>query len=194
MEYSGIQWVARQPCSTEDIEMETCLSFIPPHLHSQIFQTFYKGLQVVFRAILETLLAPPAIPLPAVVFRSLTLNDRSAAFYFNKGGSVEYALDCVLHTAKEQSSAYGDGTFEEAWEDDENMGDDYSALPKCANDEDFELARKMLGLDPGIEWGPYELDRDEEMGSDSDNDGEGGEQHAPDMQILLQMLAASRGR
>jgi hypothetical protein len=160
-----VQFVRGEPLSSDDIEMDPALEFIPPHLHSQIFKSFYTGYQAVFRGIAHVLSKPPNLPLPSTVNRPYSL-DPSADFYFRKGGKVEYALACLIHSAEEQS---GDGTFEEMWED-EDMGLD-TGLEVCANDDDFELVRMKLGLDARIGYGPYRVDvGGEEAWIDIDSD------------------------
>jgi hypothetical protein len=62
-----------------------------------------------------------------------------------------------VHTSKEQSNACGDGTFEEAWEDEEHVERKSTGLGGCANDVDLGLVSMKLGLYPRVGWGRIEL-------------------------------------
>jgi hypothetical protein len=174
--------VPRQPISTEDITSTTSLMYIPPELHPAIFKTFYKGYSEVFKGISRAL-ARPSIPTPSVVLFESSVNgggmgyfdSQALHFYLNKGGRVEFALDCITHAAKEQSPL-GDGSFEDLW-DDEDSGSDlgWKEMPTCRNDLEFELVRARLGLDPRRMWGPYRSSFEIGMfggGSDDDMLGE----------------------
>ena len=70
--------------------------------------------------------------------------------YFDRGGKIEYVLDCILHTARECGPRpEGDGTWDEERDEDEK----WEALPKCKNDLAFYIARARLGLEGSM--GPY---------------------------------------
>ena len=150
-----VEFVRGEPLCTDDIELDPALRFIPPNLHGQIFKSFYTGYQAVFRGIARTLSQPPAVPSTVIGPYSL---DPAANFYFRKGGKVEYAFACLMDAAEEQSEVLGDGTFEELWVWEGER--EYVGLGVCANDEDFELVRMRLGLDPKIGWGPYSVGMD----------------------------------
>jgi hypothetical protein len=88
------------------------------------------------------------------------LDFRSVRFYIDKGGRIEYVLDCVTSLAREQSADTGDGTFDEMMAEDLGQGPGgdelpWRGLPRCANDVEFDLVRGMLGLDQTNVWGPY---------------------------------------
>ncbi|KAF8150515.1 hypothetical protein K438DRAFT_1865533 [Mycena galopus ATCC 62051] len=130
--------------------MDSPSMFIPPTLYPSFYLSFYKGYCDVLRAIYVLLTTTDEV-LSADGVRRLVEPNQNTQFFFAKGGRVEYAFDSITHCAQEQSSL-GDGTFLETFGDDE----DWVSLPTCANDLEFKLVRKMIGLDgPGQRWGPY---------------------------------------
>lgn len=149
--------------------MDSPSRFIPPALYPNFYLSFYRGYCDVLRGIyllLETegVLSAERV-LPFIPMES------SSQFYFQKGGRIEYAFDSITRCAEEQSPL-GDDTFAETFEDDEG----WVALPTCANDLEFKLVRRMLGLDipvgmpGGQRWGPYDSDMFGDDGMDLDED------------------------
>jgi hypothetical protein len=72
------------------------------------------------------------------------------------GGSESatlYALDCLVGMTHSMDPPHvasgGDPDLVATWD----------ALPRCANDEDFALARSRLGLAVDTVWGPYTAER-----------------------------------
>ncbi|TCD67051.1 hypothetical protein EIP91_000613 [Steccherinum ochraceum] len=64
--------------------------------------------------------------------------------YFGHGGLVDYALDFVLDSTKEQSPL---GTSEwDTYMEDGIGRQEWAALPICQNDLNFELVRERIGL------------------------------------------------
>ncbi|KAF8181840.1 hypothetical protein BJ912DRAFT_979312, partial [Pholiota molesta] len=80
------------------------------------------------------------MPTPApVLAQGLGGDARNVNFYINKGGRVEYALDAIIHAAKEQS-VLGDGSFDKLWDNPDDTRDGGMVnMPKCANDLAFSL-------------------------------------------------------
>ncbi|KAF9016233.1 hypothetical protein BDZ89DRAFT_409115 [Hymenopellis radicata] len=57
--------------------------------------------------------------------------------FFDQGGKVEYALDGVTVIARYESTDF----------DSSHVADEaFVRLPRCENDYDFALVRKMVGL------------------------------------------------
>ncbi|KAF7791162.1 hypothetical protein EIP86_002173 [Pleurotus ostreatoroseus] len=86
-----------------------------------------------------------------------TLLDRD---YLVHGGLVEYALDAVVHLAKEQCPRpIGDGTFDDdraAPDDPLSRQEAWAALPTCKNDLAWDLVRENMGIgETGPAHGPY---------------------------------------
>ncbi|KAK0190556.1 ankyrin repeat family protein [Armillaria mellea] len=149
--------------------------YLPLELHSSLYKTFYAGYISVFGALYDLLHnsnASESFALDKV--NQVARNDISTKFYFQRGGKVEYALDAISGAALDQSWL-GDGEFHAIFDDDQN----YMALPKCANDLEFQLVRDTLGLTADKPWGPYDSRRNYdpfEMYVDSeDEDGDNSE-------------------
>ncbi|KAF7350969.1 Ankyrin repeat family protein [Mycena sanguinolenta] len=130
------------------IMMDSPSSFIPPALYPNFYLTFYKGYCEVLTAISALLGTTDEVLSVEGVLRFIN-PDQNSQYFFQKGGRIEYAFDSITHCAKEQSSL-GDDTFRETFGDHE----DWVSLPTCANDLEFQLVRKMIGLDGrGQRWG-----------------------------------------
>lgn len=137
---------------------DNAADYLPLHLRpfmfkTFMFKTFYKGYQAIFESIYEYL---PQTDLPLVleVMPALLSHNTDVQFYIRKGGKYAYAMDAVTAVVKERSPL-GDGTFDETWGDENVMGTDYTGLPRCDNDLEFDLVRRMVGLNPRLQWGPY---------------------------------------
>ena len=158
-----------QPLSSSDLTLFS-LDYIPLALRQNIYKTFYIGYQTIFEAT-SYVLKSLSIPTPqAVLNAALELNSSAVLFYLGKGGKVEYVLDAIVATAREQSSL-GDGTFEETFDCDEgDLGGEerlgYRELGACRNDLEFGIVRWNVGLGGG-RLGPYEEEWD---GMDLDDD------------------------
>lgn len=158
--------------------------YLPRQFRSSMYKTFYKGYQALFNAI-YVMTHKPIIPLTVANLASFVVGSSDVSFYLNKGGRYEYALDAVTSVAREQS-CLGDGTFEELYEDEAEVGTKYTGLPRCANDLEFELVRRLVGLDPNLQWGPhYDLDEEDLM----DIDGV-----PPEVQRIIDMLTIAKQR
>jgi hypothetical protein len=160
---------AGKPLSAEEIPF-TNAEYLPLALRVQIDKSFYQGYRSLFLVVAHILKdSANGMPTPArVLAQGLGGDARNVKFYVNKGGRVEYALDAIIHAAKEQS-VLGDGSFDRLWDNPDDVRDGGMAnMPKCANDLAFSLVRKMLGLDPTFASGPYHDGGDADMYDDED--------------------------
>ncbi|EMD30887.1 hypothetical protein CERSUDRAFT_163665 [Gelatoporia subvermispora B] len=145
------------------------LEFIPSHIRPSLYKSFYQAYRLVFIAASRVLEKHGEFCLPTTraVLETMLLGEVQnyanhwsrgrGEFFFKKGGKVEYALDCVMHAAIDQSPL-GNGEFDRLRERDE----EWNALPRCVNDLEFEMVRQQIGLDPSQKWGPYVLGEDAE--------------------------------
>ncbi|GLB40821.1 hypothetical protein LshimejAT787_0900360 [Lyophyllum shimeji] len=163
--------------------------YLPPHLHQSVFKTFYVGYQSVFFAI-YLLLETTDLPLSKAAIAQRVAGEEGARFFFGKGGKIEYAFDAITDVAREQSPL-GDSAFEESFGEDK----EYASLPKCENDLEFDLVRRMIGLDPKMKWGPYD---GEGEGEDDDDDDDamfsGGFDRDEFLREMLQRLQSATGQ
>ncbi|KAK7057664.1 ankyrin repeat family protein [Favolaschia claudopus] len=160
--------------------MDSPSSYIPPALYPNFYLSFYKGYCDILRAIYDFLNTTTAEPLSANAVVPFIAANQYTQFFFAKGGRIEYAFDSITDCAREQSPL-GDNSFSETFDDDE----DWMSLPTCANDLEFQLVRRMIGLDDtpgsGQRWGRYYEDSNDEgmdFEEDSDDDDEGMEEDA----------------
>ncbi|KAK0499665.1 ankyrin repeat family protein [Armillaria luteobubalina] len=164
----------RQVIDIRTLLLDVASDYLPLQLHSSLYKTFYAGYISVFGALYD-LLHNSNASFSLDKANQVAWNDISTNFYFQRGGKVEYALDAIIDGALDQSWL-GDREFHVMFDTDK----DYMALPKCANDLEFQLVRDMLGLTADRPWGPYsrrnydpfELyvdSEDEDEGEDGDN-------------------------
>ncbi|KAK7057699.1 ankyrin repeat family protein [Favolaschia claudopus] len=158
--------------------------FIPPALHPSFYLSFYKGLCGVMRAIANHLESTTRVLSVEGVLAFVKPNEHSQ-YFFKRGGRIEHAFDSITNNAEDQSEL-GDDTFWEYFGEDEA----WLSLPTCANDLEFELVRKMIGLDARQQWGPYRKTRaaaQEKMEVDtpSDEDEVGDEDESDDEDIIV---------
>ncbi len=198
----------RQIIDGSDIDSLYNGEFISPSLYPSLYLSFYRGFTAVFRAAFDILKRSSPFTADIVRSHALSAYSHETTFFFDKGGNVEYALDAITSDSRDQSMV-GDREFYTTFGDD----DKFVALPTCANDNEFGLVRRMVGLDPEKQWGPYrqpddddedmykdENDSDEDMDDDVDTSdeegfgrrGPGGKIGAAAMIALLQRLAAAR--
>ena len=123
---------------------------IPERVRANMTKTFYFGFINLFKALNIVLREANKAPSISDV-QALAYRDTNAAFYFGKGGKVEYAIDALVNSTEEASSLI-DGTFEELYEDENETDDSFRRLPKCANDLEFGLVKRKMG--GGISNGP----------------------------------------
>ncbi|KAJ7844402.1 hypothetical protein B0H14DRAFT_2301942, partial [Mycena olivaceomarginata] len=74
---------------------------------------------------------------------------QAAKFYFNKGGLVEHAIAAIIGNAENDFGLSGTDF------DIYRESDLFLQSPSCANDREFGIVRKNMGLDPKQSWGPY---------------------------------------
>ncbi|KAF8991005.1 hypothetical protein BDZ89DRAFT_1086867 [Hymenopellis radicata] len=172
--------------------------FIPPSLYPNLYLSFYRGFTAVFRAAYDILERASPFTAETVLSHARHAYSHETTYFFNKGGKVEYALDAITSDARDQSMV-GDREFYATFGDD----DEFVALPTCANDNEFGLVRRMVGLDPEKQWAPYrqpEDDDDEDMDEDEDEEeeegfgrrGPGGMPDSAAMMAFLAMMAEMR--
>lgn len=172
MELSLEDFESREPRG-ESVLFDVFHAYLPLSLRSSLYKTCYSGYINVFRVVghmFKTgMPSADAIDMELLrMKRSLGtvpmefFDSRTIQFYTQKGGKVEYVLDAITDSCRQQSSEAGDGSFDELVEEDWNEDGpsewvlSWRRLPKCANDGEFDLVRWMLGLDPRVPWGPYE--------------------------------------
>jgi hypothetical protein len=154
------QFTSHHPLSSFEL-LHSPLDYLLPFLQREIYKTFYIGVYTIFRAVYLILETPDRVPTPqATLALATALEGRAAQFYLGKGGRAECVLDAVVDCAKQESSL-GDGMFEEtfdcedeAWEGDNIEEKGYTKLVMCANDLEFGIVRRMVGLRRDI-CGPY---------------------------------------
>jgi hypothetical protein len=198
----SMKFVPSQPLPKDDFDL--ALDFIPPEMWSLVYKTFYLGYHEVFKAISRVVhrqSSPTQIPIPTapVILAELIDGTRNGSssyfdaqavnFFLGKGGKVDWALDCVVHSMEEQEA---DGSFSEMWDDPEYGSDEWKTLPHCANDLEFDLVREKIGLSKGKIWGPYYQSRmDDRLNGDWDGDGDDDDDmdEGPDMAGLFAGLS-----
>ena len=126
--------------SNEDYLLD--MPHLPRALYPIVDKFFYQAWLKTFRVI-HDLLNAGQIPTPEWVAMQ-----PAAIPYIRQGGKVEFVIAGLTDLAKEESAAYGNGEFEETY-------DDYGKLASCDNDTAFGVVRQKLGLDPSLPWGPY---------------------------------------
>ncbi|KAK0207153.1 ankyrin repeat family protein [Desarmillaria ectypa] len=99
--------------------MRFALECMVENILSNTFKSFYIGFTAIFEVIYKILNNDARTPKLQDIQRD-TVFERGTSFYFSKGGRVEYALDAVTATAKEQSNL-GDGTFYEAFGENKKL-------------------------------------------------------------------------
>ncbi|KAJ7746590.1 hypothetical protein B0H16DRAFT_1320895 [Mycena metata] len=139
--------VPREPMETVFIEFHPFLSYIPLRLWRDMYKTFISGYSVVFRTIAR-LLSRCILPTETTVLAEAVDNfdyfeNKSLKFYFDKEGRVEYALAAMANYAEEDPF--------DLYVDDEP----FKKASRGVNDREFDIVKKMIGLNPKETWGPY---------------------------------------
>ncbi|PPQ99871.1 hypothetical protein CVT26_009315 [Gymnopilus dilepis] len=156
---------SKRPLSKDDTFCYSVFDYIPPIIKQKIFKTFFVGAQTVFDAIyrlLEISKDDTLLNTKTIAEAAITLDSKAFPYFLAKGGKIEYVLDALVDVSKEQS-VLGDGTWDEGYDLEYCPGEikngesavEFSALPKCANDLEFELIRNKFGLASNVRWGPY---------------------------------------
>lgn len=163
----------KEPFKPRSIEINPILSYIPIRLWPQIYKTFVLGYGCVMKIIAQ-LLSKAILPTQSTVLARLQngqmpyFDVQAVRFYFNKGGLVEHALAAIIGSA-EASFVDLSGTNFDVYQND----DFFLKTSPCANDREFGIVRKNMGLDPKQDWGPYSaLPARTQMVIDSDEDEE----------------------
>jgi hypothetical protein len=135
------------PLSDDKVHADPLLHYLPALVQKRVFITFYRGYHGII-SIIERILSGQEsrnIPYVGVVRRLVPArhffyrNTRASdeMFYLDKDGRIVHALDCLISTAEKADDA-GDTTFLERT----------AQMQECANDGNFDLIRRRLGL-----WG-----------------------------------------
>ncbi|KAG6908198.1 hypothetical protein DXG01_005787 [Tephrocybe rancida] len=124
-----------------DLLLNGCISssFCPSPLDSRYHEQF-KGYHSVFVTI-SLFLRETVAPLSKGIIVSLTAGKDGVDIFFEKGGKVEHALEVIIDNALQQSSLIDD-----KFEDMARDTPDATKLLTCDNDLEFELVRRMVGL------------------------------------------------
>jgi hypothetical protein len=152
------QMVSREPLDAQSIEYNPILSYIPPQLWPHVFKTFIRGYGSIFKAIAQ-LLSRFILPTESTIRAELQngqmeyFDVQAAQFYFSKGGRIEYALDAIVDSTKNNLDLAG--SMLDLYEDDKRLRE----TPSCANDREFDIIRQNIGLNPTQTWGPYSTSR-----------------------------------
>jgi hypothetical protein len=130
--------VPREPMTRDQVQLDPYLQYFPAHI--PIFKTFYTGYRTIFLVIgwiLDRCRNLVTVPSPRQV-RSQLFSVHyhlrgSVDHFFQKGGAIQDALDCMVDVA---SKMFADGDLSEIQVD--------STTLKCANDSNFALVRRGL--------------------------------------------------
>jgi hypothetical protein len=118
-------FVEGEPLDGEAASEDPFLAFLPPQMVSQgILKPFYLGYRSAFHVIRKILSIPDAAPTVAILRAELASGAREAQYnhvavehFVARGGSIEYALDYVVHQALWTSPVpLGDGSFDRKWD------------------------------------------------------------------------------
>ncbi|GJE91331.1 hypothetical protein PsYK624_074800 [Phanerochaete sordida] len=161
------------------IAEDPSLHFIPMELHTKMSPAFYRGYAVVVDVMVQILQRPAGaaagcVPTPTAIearlrelctaarksggkAAALTPDDvEDVEAFLHAGGEAEFALEALTDRAMEKSPAGSEFLRRPAIRvQEEELAGEVGELPVCANDLDFELVRKRLGLPPhfiGPHW------------------------------------------
>ncbi|KAI0092336.1 hypothetical protein BDY19DRAFT_991048 [Irpex rosettiformis] len=113
-----------EPLDAEAASDDPFLSFIPPHIVAQgIRRQFYLGYRAAFHIIRTMIGIPEATPTASKLRVDFVqgahdgkYNYAAVEHFIERGGSVKYALDYVVHQALWTSPMpLGDGSFDQKW-------------------------------------------------------------------------------
>lgn len=175
------------------IAADPSLHFIPMELHTKMSPAFYRGYVNVVDIMVQILQrdaadATACVPTPdAITARlrelcreasegsgkasALTTDDvEDVETFFHAGGKAEFALEALTDRAMEKSPEGTEYARRPALrEEEEEFAGEVGELPVCANDLDFELVRKGLGLPPHFVGPHWFFLTDSESEDDSDD-------------------------
>lgn len=118
-------FVDQEPLDAEAAADDPYLAFLPPHIMQQgIYKLFYIAYRSAFHAIRTLLSISEAAPTASNLRTHLAEGAREGRysyaayeFFLERGGSVKYALDYVIHKALWTSpTPLGDGSFDHNWD------------------------------------------------------------------------------
>lgn len=135
----GLVFTPGAPLKEDPDFVAVGFKFLPQHLRPHIDEAFVASYRSIIDATGSAFREIMLVPSVEVVKMEAGTGARD---FLRKGGRVDHVLDMVLRRAEDRSPL-GDG---EAME--------WSSLPHCANDLNFELVREVLGLGRG-RLGPY---------------------------------------
>lgn len=139
--------------TSADLSTAIGLRYIPPSIRAEVTPEFWKAYRLIVCVIQAKCATEPEVPTPLALVQAAFLHyaGDSVDDFKEAGGKGEHALNFVLDYAEKQS-VLGDGSFE-AFVEDPEMRETrraWEALPKCENDLDFELVRRMLRVPTGV--------------------------------------------
>lgn len=170
-------WPAKQdqPCHDPDLPF---IDYLPVVLRLEVAKPFIIGYANCF-ATIAWAIKQSQLPKPRIVKQCSSivagLNRDASKHYFNNGGMAEFALDAVIATCLQEHEYYGDAAF---LADSDNKST-IEKLPKCNNDDDFDLIQYSMFQDADC-WpcGPYYnnigYDDDDGYNAGGGGDGDGG--------------------
>ncbi|OBZ75124.1 hypothetical protein A0H81_05003 [Grifola frondosa] len=149
---------------------DTALRYLPADMYSVMTRAFCYGFLSVLRLIMDITCDPDVakgVPTTDAIWTYIDELqehgvDPEEPPYFEPGmfkefrdggGRIEYALNCIVDRSFEDSPV-GSEFDDDKKEMEEELEDDYPGLPRCANDLDFDMARRKLGLSKERK-GPY---------------------------------------
>ncbi|VDB84691.1 unnamed protein product [Peniophora sp. CBMAI 1063] len=132
---------------TSTLDLIHFMNYIPTSIREPGLQaTFIEGYAAVLQAT-ASLTRQKIVPSVEVVSEHALrqggehFSASAVEFFIQKGGTIEHALNGVLHTAWEQGPG-GDGTLLMV----DSHADELRSLPACDNDEDYHLLRANLKI------------------------------------------------
>jgi len=178
------------------ISEDPALHFIPMELHTKMSPAFYRGYLTVVDVMVQILQRDVAagaacIPTPDAIdgrLRELCKAARESSgkasvlttddvedveAFLHAGGKAEFALEALTDRAREKSPKGIEYMRRPALRvEEEEFTGEVGELPECANDLDFELVRKGLGLPPHFIGPHWFFLTDSESEEDDDDSGE----------------------
>lgn len=135
------KFTAGQPLDSTTLLEDTPLQFIPlPVLQLGVYKPFYIGYRCSFHAIRCVLSNTETVPTVQRLRQELALGARSGKYertsveyFLERGGSIKYALDMVVHLAACLSrTPFGDGSFDDKWDEALPYGETAENRPRPA--------------------------------------------------------------
>lgn len=114
-----------QPLDEEAASEDPFLAFIPAHIVAQgVHKPFYQGYKAAFHVVRTMLGISEAVPTAGTLRIELAEGAREGRYnygavehFIERGGSIRFALDYVIHQALWKSpTPLGDGSFDRKWD------------------------------------------------------------------------------